>query len=289
MECTLRTPAKVNLCLDVVGKRADGYHLLRGVMQTVSLYDTVTVRAEERGETSILVGTDKGFLPADRRNTAFRAAELFTEATGLRLAVGLSLRKMIPVGAGLGGGSSDAAAVLRALNGLFGEPLCAKTLHALALQIGADVPFFLEGGTCLAEGVGEVLTRLRPFADVPMVICKPRASLSTKLIFSTLNWDGTKPHPDTEGMLAAIAQGNREEVARCLGNVLEPVSCHLCPEIGRIRNRLTKLGAEGVLMSGSGTAVFGLFHDRETAQEAVLNLRPRYPETYAVHTTADLK
>ena len=276
----LSAPAKINLTLDVLGRRADGYHELCSIMQTVSLCDTVRVEAVRAAETAIAVKTDKGYLPADERNTAYKAAAAFLKAAGMTADIRIAIQKRIPVGAGLGGGSADAAAVLRALDLLLHAGLTAEAMNQLAASVGADVPFALHGGCAVAEGIGDRLTHLPVMTELPMVLCKPRPSASTKAIFEKLDAAGVTAHPDTEGAVRAIRSNDR------LGNVLEPVTSAIRPVVSEIRRSLLQAGALGVCMTGTGTAVFGIFADDAAAQAAVRLLKPRWPQTYDVHPLA---
>ena len=283
----LSAPAKINLTLDVLGRRADGYHELCSIMQTVSLSDIVRVEAARAAETAIAVKTDKGYLPADERNTAYKAAKAYLKATGMAADIRIDIQKRIPVGAGLGGGSADAAAVLRALELLLHAGLTAEEMNLLAASVGADVPFALHGGCALAEGIGERLTRLPVMTNLPMVLCKPRSSASTKAIFEKLDAADVTAHPDTQGAVCAIRSNDRYELAARLGNVLEPVTSAIRPVVSEIRRSLRHAGALGACMTGTGTAVFGIFPDDETAQAAVRLLKPRWPQTYDVHPLAE--
>lgn len=248
--------AKINLTLGVRAKRADGYHELDMLMQTVSLQDTVTVlRAHE-----VTVTASGMLLPYN--NTLRTAAELYQSYTGHGALI--HVVKRIPSEAGLGGGSADAGAVLRALDVLYGE-VDRATLKDIARKVGADVPFCLTGGLCRAEGIGEKLTPLRPM-PLHLVIAKPEKGVSTGALFRSL----TLPRqlPDTERAMAAIAKGDLDTLCQTLENALEEPAVALVPEIGELRERLLALGAVGARMTGSGSAVFGLFRTQEEAEAA---------------------
>ena len=281
---TLSAPAKINFTLDVLSRRPDGYHDLSTIMQAVSLADTVTVDAVRAEETTVQLTTDKSFLPTDDRNIACKAAKAFLESAGITAAVKIDLQKQIPVGAGMGGGSSDAAAVLRALAALLQVELPPETMNRLAKSIGADVPFALDGGCALAEGIGEVLKPLPVFTGIPLVICKPRASVATKSIFTRFRVDAVAEHPDTAGALSAIRGRNLSALAFRLFNVLEPVTSELCPPIAEYRRALLKAGALGTVMTGSGTAVFGIFADRAAAETAEKLLKPQCDFVWCAET-----
>lgn len=271
--------AKLNLSLDVLGRRDDGFHDLRMVMQSVALHDDVLVVLNREGKFS--AQTDRRYLPCDERNIAVRAAKLFLAETGRAgLGAHVRLRKRIPVCAGLGGGSSDAAAVLRALNALTGAGLDGKTLAGLGERLGSDVPYCVAGGTMLAEGRGERLTPLPPLARTDVVICKPGFPISTPELFARVDGRTSRCRPDTEGILAALAQGDRARLARRMYNVFEDVLDRRAGEINAIKSTLLDHGALGAVMSGTGSAVFGLFPDRAHAERAWRALRPSYRECF---------
>lgn len=276
--CELKAFAKVNLTLDITGKRADGYHLLRMVMQSVGLVDRIVLTPDDGGGIRI-VCPECAAEPA--RNTAFLSAEAFFRETGLTNS-GLEIRieKQIPVSAGMAGGSADAAAVLTGLNHLFGGPLSAKELRGLGLEIGADVPFCLCGSTMLAEGTGEFLTPLPPIPGCFFVIAKPGAGMSTA--DSYRRYDSlalpSSAHPDSEGMLAAVSAGSIEGIASRLCNVLESAAPQ--EPVSAIKQILLESGALGASMTGSGTAVFGIFGDEEKAKSAFRALAEKYREVF---------
>ncbi len=253
---TKRAYAKLNLTLGVLYKRADGYHALDSIMQTIDLYDTVTV---ERARDIVVTSTGM-LLPYD--NTVRRAAELYRALTGR--SVHVRVVKRIPAEAGLGGGSADAAATLNALQELYGE-VDEKTLLEIAAKVGADVPFCLNGGTQRAEGIGEVLTPVRGM-KLHLVIAKPAEGVSTKKLFSLLKLPRTMP--ETTAALKALSDGDLDALCPLLYNALEEPAIELVPEIGRIKAELLTLGAKAACMSGSGSAVFGVFADKAAAEAA---------------------
>ena len=261
---TQAAPAKVNLALDILGRRPDGYHEMRMVMQTVSLRDTVTLEEAGEGFTLSAPGLD---LP-EGRTLEQRGAEAFFTALG-RPVPGLrvTLEKRTPAYAGLGGGSADVGALLRLLRDRYAPDMPEEILEAAGLTVGSDVPFCLRGGTALAEGRGERLTDLRPLPDCRFVLCKPDFDLPTGPMFARLRFDGALPRPDVDGMVSALERGDLEGLARRVGNffetVLEPEERR---EIEAIKEILLRHGALAAAMSGSGPAVFGLFApDAETA------------------------
>lgn len=253
---TVRAYAKLNLTLGVLYRRADGYHALDTIMQSVDLYDAVTVtRASDVSVTA--VGMQ---LPYE--NTLKKAADLYRAVSGK----GASIRvvKSIPAEAGMGGGSADAAAVLYALDRLYGETGHAQLLD-MALSVGADVPFCLHGGVARCEGIGEIITPLSGF-PLHFVVAKPKEGVSTKALFSRLTLPRSRP--DTAGAIAALAGGDVEKLGGCLCNALQQPAVELVPEIGTLLTQLKNAGAVGVSMTGSGSAVFGLFRDEQTALSA---------------------
>jgi len=257
---------KINLGLDVLGVREDGYHEVRMVMQTVRLHDRVGLRRRE--EPGIRLTSDLGFLPTDRGNLAYRAAELLMEEFHIRQGVEITLEKRIPVAAGMAGGSSDCAAVLYGMNRIFGLGLELRELQERGLTLGADVPYCLMRGTALAEGIGEKLTPLPPAPGRVVLIAKPAISLSTKYIYSHLTLDGHTKHPDINGMVDAIRRGDFGGMVSRMGNVLEDAALLGHPVIGQIKEIMLCSGARGALMSGSGPTVFGLFDEVGQARRA---------------------
>ncbi|MBR1658738.1 MAG: 4-(cytidine 5'-diphospho)-2-C-methyl-D-erythritol kinase [Oscillospiraceae bacterium] len=271
--------AKLNLSLDVLGRLPDGYHEMKMVMQSAGLWDDVTLRRNDSGQ--ITLRSSFGFLPTDERNIAVRAARAFFDAAGQDMP-GLSIRldKRIPVGAGLGGGSSDAAAVLRGLNRMFGAPFGVRELEKLGDGLGSDVPFCVAGGTALATGRGEILEPLPPLPDCGIVICKPAFSIRTPDLFARIDSRRNRARPDTAGITAALAEGSAEGVARRMYNVFEDVLPARCGEIAVIRKRLLDAGALGAAMSGTGSAVLGLFRDMDEAEQARAKLKKSYAECF---------
>ena len=276
---TLEAPAKINLTLDILGCRTDGYHDLRMVMQSVSLGDTVTVTEAGEGFSLLAEGIA---LPEGKPTLEQRAAEAFFRALGRPMpGLEVRLRKRVPAYAGLGGGSADVAAVLRCLRALYAPELPRSALEEIGLAVGSDVPFCVHGGTCLAEGRGEVLTDLPPLPDCAVVLCKPDFGLPTPELFARVDRADLGDRPDAPAMAEALARGDLAAAARCLGNVFEQV---LTPEEGAviraIRAALLECGALGAAMSGSGPTVFGLFNDPVKADRAAEVLRQMYRQTY---------
>ena len=286
-EIEVKAFAKLNLSLDVLGRLENGYHEMKMVMQTASLCDDVSIRLREDGE--ITVQSNFGFLPRDGNNIAAKAARAFFAAADMPGAgADITLRKRIPVGAGLGGGSADAAAVLRGLNALYPAPLDGAALEALGETLGSDVPFCVRGGTRLAVGRGE---RLLPAPEMPpcgIVICKPRFSIRTPDLFARIDSRRSRIHPDTDGLLAAMAAGDLPGVARRMYNVFEDVLPRSCSEIGAIKHALLDAGALGAVMTGTGSAVFGLFPDLACAEAAAKTLKERWRDCFAAEPMPEL-
>ena len=276
--------AKLNLTLDILGKREDGYHDLRMVMQSITLADTLTLE-ENQGE-GLRVSANLRFLPTGEKNLAAAAALRFWEALGREPEdLDIRIEKRIPVCAGMAGGSSDAAAVLRALNQRAGEPFAPKELARLGERVGSDVPYCVLGGTALAEGRGEVLTPLPPLPRCWVVACKPDFPISTPELFAQADRVKLRRRPDTAGLVAALEAGDLGGVARRMYNVFEDVlPARLYPRVAEIKNVLIQCGALGANMSGSGPTAFGLFDRLEAAQEARACLAQRYRDTFLCET-----
>ena len=276
--------AKLNLCLDVSEKLPDGYHAVRGIMQSVDFCDEVSLTP---GEGPWQVQSDLSYLPTGETNLAARAALLFRKETGLGPEGGLiSLRKRIPVCGGFGGGSSDAAAVLRIMNRLSGNPLSSAELEAFSLPLGADVPFCIRGGTALAEGKGEKLTPLPDFGGRALVLCRPEFSCSTPLLFQALDKRKIRIRPDVSGMRRAVEAGDTAGVARRLFNVFEEgLPRKQRDRVSEIRALLLDAGALGATMTGSGSGVFGIFPDAQAAENAFQALRAEGIDCHTARTT----
>ena len=271
--------AKLNLTLDVLGKRPDGYHDLRMVMQEIDLGDEITLTLDAQGPWRVI--SESGEIPCDERNLAVKAAKLFFEAAHI-VPPGLTveIKKRTPVMAGMGGGSADGAAVLRLLQDHYKEPLPEENLYRLAEQTGSDVPFALFGGTALAEEKGQVLSRLPEMPDCRIVLCKPPFPVSTPELFRAVDQEPITSRPDTEAMLAALEAGSLSGVAATLGNVFTPIIERDHPEIAEIRQTLQDHGALGVSMTGSGPTVFGLFSEETAVEQACRALKRSYTDTF---------
>ena len=272
--------AKLNLSLDVLSKREDGYHDLRMVMQAVELADVISL--QEEAEEGVRVSTNLHFLPNDERNLAAIAAKAFWAEEGCKgKGLSIEIEKHIPVCAGMGGGSSDAAAVLRALNELSGCDFSVERLAQIGEKVGSDVPYCVMGGTALAEGRGEVLTPLPKLPDCHIVVCKPPFPISTPELFGAIDCRKIRCRPDTDGMIAALQAGDLGGVARRLYNVFEDVlTDRRGGEIAEIKNELISQGALGAVMSGTGPTVFGIFDREDAAKQAYHSLKTRYADTF---------
>jgi len=255
--------------------------LVQMIMQQIDLYDEITLSCQEQG---ITLTSDSAYIPADPQNLAWRAVTLMQETLGLDRGVHIAIKKQIPVAAGLAGGSTDAAAVIHGYGALCGISLTLEEKMALGLRLGADVPFCLMGGAALAEGIGEKLTPIGGLKDGWLVICKPNFGVSTREVYTSLQWDKVEQHPDTIAMLTALEGGTAYSISPFLGNVLEEVTLRKYPEVKLLKDKMLQYGAEGALMSGSGPTVFGLFRNAEKARNASMNLKRFYRQTYAVKT-----
>lgn len=270
-ELQLKAYAKINLGLDVLGVRDDGYHEVKMIMQTVKLYDKLTFRLLD--EDVIRVRTNLKFLPIDENNLVYKAAKLIKDTYHIEKGLDIDLFKCIPVAAGLAGGSTDCAATLVAASRLFQLNLDRKTLMQLGGKLGADVPYCVLRGTAISEGIGEVLTPLPPIPDCYVLLAKPPVSVSTKYVYEHLDAKDDISHPDIDGMIQAIKAGDLEGITSRFGNVLETVTIPEYPVIKDIKNVMLEGGAENAMMSGSGPTVFGFFKDEEAAKKAADDIR----------------
>ena len=273
--------AKINLSLDVLGRLENGYHEVEMVMQSLTLFDLIIV---DRQKYDIKLKTNCSFLPDDSRNIAFKAAETFFEKTGIKGGAKILIHKNIPVSAGLAGGSGNAAAVLCALNLLYNARLTDKELLEIGLELGADVPYCIMGGTKIAEGIGEVINDLPPMKKVPVLLVKPHEGVSTGEIYKAIDSERNILHPDTKGVIDAIESGNIEKMCASMGNIMEPVTLARVPEIKFIKEKMLSLGADGSIMSGSGPTVFGIFPDVEAAKHAHDYFIKKYQQVYLTST-----
>lgn len=268
---------KLNLSLDIVGKREDGYHLVRMIMQTVNLYDVITI--EKQRDSGIVLTTNQPDLPTDKDNLIYQAASLLMNEFQISDGVRIHLEKHIPIAAGMAGGSADCAATLTGINELFALGLSKEALQKRAVTLGADVPYCILGGTALSEGIGEVLTPVTDVVPCNLLLIKPNIDVSTKWVYTTLRWNELTSHPDIDGMIAALDNHSLKGVSDKMENVLETVTIPSYPVIQEIKDKMMELGAQNAMMSGSGPTVFGLFPDEEkgiSAYEICKNLYPDF-------------
>lgn len=269
----LKALAKINLGLDVLGRRENGYHDVRMVMQSIYLYDDVKI--EKTAAPGIEVRSNLKFLPAGDGNIAYKAAQVLQEEFGIEEGIRITLNKHIPVAAGLAGGSSNAAAVLFGMNRLFHLGLSQKELMERGVRLGADVPYCIMRGTVLAEGIGEELSVLPAMPKCTVLIAKPPISVSTKVVYEALDSKEIEVHPDIDGIIEGLKEGSLRKVASCMGNVLEDVTIPMHPVIEEIKQEMKDAGALNAMMSGSGPTVFGLFENRGAAREAQRRIREK--------------
>lgn len=269
----LKALAKINIGLDVLRLREDGYHDVKMIMQTVGIYDQICLNREKTP--GIRVKTNLFYLPDNENNLVYKAAKLLMDEFSIEDGVSIDLNKYIPVAAGMAGGSSDAASVLYGMNKMFSLGLSQDELMRRGVKIGADVPYCIMRGTALAEGIGEILTPLPPMPACFVLVAKPGISVSTKFVYENLHANDLRPeqHPDIDAAIAGIRAGDLKATAQAMGNVLELVTAREYPVIGEIKNFMKKRGALNAMMSGSGPTVFGLFENKTTARNAFYQLR----------------
>lgn len=277
----IKAYAKINLSLDVVGKRSDGYHLLEMIMQTIDLYDEITV---EKIEKDIKIKCNKSYVPTDERNLAYKAAKMFLEKYKIKSGVEIFIKKNIPVSAGLAGGSTDAAGVLKLMNRLFEINASDEELMEMGLPLGADVPYCIKGGTCLCEGVGEVITELPRFKDKIVVLVKPPFGVSTKGVYQEFNIQRSKIHPDTNKLINAIKSNDLKYVSKNMKNLLENVTLKKHKVLISIKEEMRYYGSIGTMMSGSGPTIFALFDDMQKAQKTFEKMKEKYKDVYITRT-----
>ena len=269
----LKALAKINLGLDVLRRREDGYHEVKMIMQTIGLHDDLEIRKTKTP--GIQVKTNLYYLPTNENNLVYKAAKLLMDEFQIQDGVSIQLKKRIPVAAGMAGGSSDAAAVLWGINQMYGLGLSMQALMERGVRLGADVPYCIQRGTALAEGIGEKLSVLPPMPKCTILIAKPGISVSTKFVYENLHANDLKPeqHPDVDSMIEAMRQKNLGLLCSRMGNVLETVTVPAFPVIREIKDTMLHYGAVNAMMSGSGPTVFGLFDDRTKAKAAYSRLR----------------
>lgn len=281
-EYTLKAYAKINLGLDVTGKLPNGYHEVKMIMQSVGIYDELTLTKTDSG---ITIATDESELPTNEDNLIYRAAKLMFDTYSITGGVHIQLSKNIPIAAGMAGGSTDAAATMKGINRLYQLNIPTQELMRISVSIGADVPYCILGGTALAEGIGEILTPLAPAPSCHLLVAKPDINVSTKYVYEHLDASETLSHPDINGIVDAINMGSLQGIIERLGNVLETVTVEAYPIISDLKKQMLELGAAGSLMSGSGPTVFGIYTDEKSVQNAYEQIR-KNPELKQVFVTS---
>lgn len=280
----LKSRAKVNLSIDVLGKREDGYHLVEMIMQTIDLYDKLKITEIE--ENSILIKSNSLDIPLNEDNIMYKAVNLLKNQFNIEKGIEISIEKNIPVAAGMAGGSSNAAAVLVGLNKLWNLGLSENELKDIGLKLGADVPFCITGGSALAEGIGEELTNIKGLPeDLNILVCKPNIFVSTKEVYQSLNMDKVKRRPQNKELIDALQKEDVKFISENMVNVLEEVTSLKYSEIGQIENIMIKNKALGSMMSGSGPTVFGLFDNKDCAIKAKEDLQAKYNQVYLVKSS----
>ena len=277
----IKAYGKVNISLDVVGKREDGYHLLSMIMQNIDLYDEIEVEKQECG---IILECNKSYVPVDNRNLAYKAAEIFKERYDIVDGVKINIEKNIPVSAGLAGGSTDAAAVLKVMNKLFNVNATEEELMELGLKLGADIPYCIHGGTALCEGIGEIITPIKPFRDKIVVLVKPAFGVSTKEVYKNFNLEKVKQHPKTAEIINAIENHDLNFVASNMKNLLENVTLRKHKILIKIKEEMNACGAINSMMSGSGPTVFAFFDDMLKAQRCFEKMKKKYSDVFITRT-----
>ena len=278
----IKAYAKINISLDIVGKReSDGYHLLKMIMQNIDLYDEISVDKQKEG---ITISCNKNYVPTDSRNLAYKAASLFKETYNIEDGVHIDIVKNIPVSAGLAGGSTDAAAVLKLMNKIFEVNVSDEELMDIGLKLGADIPYCINGGTALCEGIGEKITTLQPFKDKILVLVKPSFGVSTKEVYKSFNLDRVRVHPKTENLIEAMENDNLYYVANNMKNLLENVTLRKHNILIKIKEDMNRYGAVGSMMSGSGPSVFAFFDDMLKAQRCFEKMSKKYRDVFITRT-----
>lgn len=277
----IKAYAKINVLLDVVGKKENGYHLLEMIMQSIDLYDLIDVNKIENG---INIKCNKSYIPVNNKNIAYKAAELFINTYGINEGVSINIYKNIPTSAGLGGGSSDGAAVLKAMRKIFNVKISDKELEELGVKIGADIPFCINGGTAFCEGIGEIITPIKKFENKILVVVKPKFGVSTKWVYSEYDNLCNVKKPEKEKILKAVKDGDVKAVSLNMANVLEDVTTSKYGIINKIKKDMLRFGALGAMMSGSGPSVFAFFEDSLSAQRCFEKMKENYYEVFITRT-----
>ncbi|MCL2322150.1 MAG: 4-(cytidine 5'-diphospho)-2-C-methyl-D-erythritol kinase [Oscillospiraceae bacterium] len=278
----LRSYAKINLSLDILRKREDGYHEVDMIMQTIDLYDIIELMPTD--DSDIIIRCNKKYVPNDNRNTAYKAAEHFFNVFDIHKGVNIVIKKNIPVSAGMAGGSSNAAAVYRGLRSMFKPEVNNDELRELSVKTGSDVPFCISGGTAICRGIGEKITNIKSFKDKILVVVKPNFGVSTTEIYKRFDMSKIFKHPDNRILKQAIERDNLPLVCREMRNLLENVTIGMHPKIKEIKKELLSFGSLGSMMTGSGPTVFGFFDDMLTAQRAFVKMRSKFDEVFITRT-----
>lgn len=276
-----RSYAKINLTLDVLSRRENGYHDIKMIMQTVSLFDLVLT---DKADSGISISTNLRYLPNNEKNIAYKAADSFFKKSGIKGGVKIMIHKNIPVAAGLAGGSGNCAAVLAAMNLLYNNPFSDRELMDIGAELGADVPYCFDGGTQMAEGIGEILSKLPPIPDAYILLVKPPINVSTGAIYEKIDSAPLEVRPDADAMIKALEDGNINSVAENLCNVMESVTEKMYPIIGGIKKKLIMNGALGAVMSGSGPTVFGIFDSFEKAKKSADSFSLQFRDVFLTRT-----
>jgi 4-diphosphocytidyl-2-C-methyl-D-erythritol kinase len=272
---------KINISLDIVGKREDGYHLLKMIMQNVDLYDSISI---EKCNKDINISCNKPYIPTDEKNLIYKAAKLFMDTYNIKEGINIYLKKNIPVAAGMAGGSADAAAVFKALRQLFEIDVDENELMKLGVKIGADIPYCIVGGTALCEGIGDIITPLSPFKNHILVLVKPNFGVSTREVYKGIDISKIYKHPDTDALIKAMEEERLQDVCNSMKNLLENVTLRKYPVLKRIKEDMVKMGAMGAMMSGSGPTIFAFFEDMLKAQRCYDKFKVQYKEVYITRT-----
>lgn len=273
--------AKINISLDIIGKRADGYHLLEMIMQSIDLYDEITI---EKQKEDITIKCNKQYVPTDEKNLAYKAAKLFKEKYNINDGVYIYIKKNIPVCAGLAGGSTDGATVLKIMNSLFNVNASNEELMELGLKLGADVPYCIKGGTALCEGIGEKVTELKNFKDKIIVLVKPPFGVSTRSVYQEFNIEKARNHPDTNLIIEAMEKDDLRLVCSNMKNLLENVTLRKHKILINIKEEMRYYGSMGTMMSGSGPTVFAFFDDMLKAQRCFEKMKEKYNDVFITRT-----
>jgi 4-diphosphocytidyl-2-C-methyl-D-erythritol kinase len=277
----MKAYAKINIALDVVGKREDGYHMLNMIMQTIDLYDELNIDYIDQG---IILKSNSTSIPLDEKNIAYKAAKIFLDTYNIKSGVAINIIKNIPIEAGLAGGSTDAAAVLKCMRDIYKPEIDDKELMKLGVRLGADVPYCIIGGTAVCTGIGEIVNKIKHFKNNILVIVKPSFGVSTKEVYKNLNLNYINQRPNVEELVKAIEKDDLSYVSKNMKNVLENVTLKKHTILKEIKDEINSMGALGTLMTGSGPTIFGFFEDMLKAQRCYDNMKYKYKEVFITRT-----